>query len=90
MLKKYLFSLILFSAPLLSVDPATMSTQTLKEVIARYQQWAAALEKQTYASMGHNFKQRSQAPVNHRDRQIAQYQRHIARFEAELAKRTDR
>ena len=35
MLKKYLFSLLLFSAPLFSVEPEKMSTQALKDEIAR-------------------------------------------------------
>jgi hypothetical protein len=95
MLKKYIFLLILSSASLLSMDPKKLSTQALKDQIARRQRWLAAYEQdqEFIRELLSCFQRRNEnepGRIERRNARICGWKNTISRFEAELAKRPDR
>jgi hypothetical protein len=95
MLKKYLLTAILFSTPLFSMEPEKMSTQILKQELARYKMILIS-EKQTPKNILVEVLSRGggealfQEEMRRYESRLQKFTGIVAQYESELAKRSDR
>jgi hypothetical protein len=88
MLKKYLFTLILFSAPLLPMEPWNMDTKELKNELARLHQTHVVLKAlEERALIDDYFLQKG---IQYNCNLLQRFENIIGLFNTELAQRSDR
>ena len=96
MLKKCLFTVILFSTPVFAMDPEKMTTQILKQELARYKMIVVVEKKQTPKNILVEVLSRGGGEALFQEEmrcyaiRLQKFIGIVSQYEAELIKRSDR